>query len=191
MYKQDIRTIGIDDGPFTFRNTNTVVVGVVVRGKSYVEGVLKGRAAVDGNDATEALRRMINGSRFADQIRIVMLDGISLGGFNVIDMDDLSETTGKPVISVTRDPPDNEKVRKALIKNFDDWERRLELIERHRLVEVRTEYKPIYIKFCGMNEKDALAVVKDSIIRGCIPEQIRLAHMIASAFVLGDSRGSA
>ena len=191
MYKQDVRTIGIDDGPFTFRNRSVVVVGVVVRGKSYIEGVLKGRATVDGSDATEVLKRMINGSRFVDQIRIVMLDGISLGGFNVIDMDDLAETMGKPVISITRDQPDEEKVRKALIKNFDDWEKRLELIERHHLVEVRTEYNPIYIKFCGINEREAITAVKDSIIRGCIPEQIRLAHMIASAFVLGESKGSA
>jgi endonuclease V-like protein UPF0215 family len=134
---------------------------------------------------------MINGSRFVDQIRIVMLDGISLGGFNVIDMDDLSETTGKPVISVTRNPPDNEKVRKALIKNFDDWERRVEIIEKNPLVKVETDYKPVYIRFSGIDESEAKRVVKSSIVRGCIPEPIRLAHVIASAFVLGESKGNA
>lgn len=190
MYKQNIRVIGIDDGPFTFKNRSTVVIGVVVRGKSYVEGIIKSRIKIDGDDATDALKKMVLKSRFADQVRIVMLDGITLGGFNIIDIDELHKSIEIPVISITRDLPDEEKVKEALIKYFDDWERRVEIIERHPLVEVETDYKPVYIKFCGIEEEEAKRAVKNSIVRGCIPEPVRLAHMIASAFVLGESRGN-
>ncbi|MDY6985244.1 MAG: DUF99 family protein, partial [Candidatus Thermoplasmatota archaeon] len=135
--------------------------------------------------------KMVLKSRFADQIRIIMLDGITLGGFNVIDIDELHKSVERPVISITRDLPDEEKVREALIRYFDDWEERVEIIERHPLVEVETTYKPIYIKFCGIEEEEAKRAVKNSIVRGCIPEPVRLAHVIASAFVLGESRGNA
>lgn len=191
MYKENIRVIGIDDGPFTFKNRSTVVVGVVVRGKSYVEGVVKSRVRVDGDDATDTLKRIVLKSRFADQIRIIMVDGITLGGFNVVDMDELYSAAGKPVISITRELPDETKVKEALMKYFENWKSMVEVIERHPLIEVKTDYNPIYIKVCGMDEDEAKRVVKSSIIRGCLPEPIRLAHIIASAFVLGESKGNA
>jgi len=191
LYKHDIRILGVDDGPFTFRNRSTVVVGVVVRGRSYVEGVMKDKIRIDGNEATELLKRMVLQSRFSDQIRVLMIDGITLGGFNVVDMDELSGSLERPVISVTRDLPDEGRVKDALRKHFEDWERRVEVIERHPSVEVETDYKPIHIKFCGIGEEEARRIVRGSIVRGCIPEPIRLAHVIARAFVLGESKGNA
>jgi hypothetical protein len=191
LFKQNIRILGVDDGPFTFRNKRTVVVGVVVRGRSYVEGVMKRTIRIDGDEATEVLKSMVLEGRFSDQIRVVMIDGIALGGFNVVDMDELSSSIGRPVISVTRDTPDEGRVRGALAKHFGDWERRVEIIERHPLVEVETDYKPVHIKFSGIGEEEAKRIVRGSIVRGCIPEPVRLAHVIASAFVLGESKGSA
>ena len=39
--KRQIRILGIDDAPFTFREKYSTVIGVVMRGSEYLECVLR------------------------------------------------------------------------------------------------------------------------------------------------------
>lgn len=190
MYKREIRALGIDDGPFTFREKRVIVVGVVLRGGGYVEGVLKKSVEVDGSDATDVVESMTKG-RYKDQIKVVMIDGISLGGFNVIDIEALSKATEMPIMSVTRDRPDMEKIKTALKNNFEDWERRLKIINNSPLVAVETKNNQIFARFAGMEKDTGKEIMKTFTIRGSIPEPIRLAHLIATAYVSGESHGKA
>ena len=50
---------------------------------------------VDGEDANEAISRMVRDSRFSEQVRMVMIDGAAFGGFNVVDIQALSEDLGR------------------------------------------------------------------------------------------------
>ena len=50
--KREIHILGIDDMPFSFGDRDTDIVGVVMRGNSYVEGILRSTVTVDGMDAT-------------------------------------------------------------------------------------------------------------------------------------------
>jgi endonuclease V-like protein UPF0215 family len=70
-----------------------------------------------------------------------------------------------------------------------DWKSRLERLERTRLVEVNTGHKPIYMGFAGMEEPEAKGIVTVSTMRGAMPEPVRLAHMIARAYVMRRSKG--
>ena len=128
--KREIRIIGIDDGPFNkFKDKECLVIGVVTRGGLYIDAILSTKVEVDGDDATEKIIEMINKSRQKDQIRIIMVDGISLAGFNVIDLEELYLKTGKPVIAITRKKPNFEEIYKA-IKNTKNWEKKWETIKK-------------------------------------------------------------
>ena len=76
--KQEIRVLGWDDGPFEQHhpddNPATVpVIGVVCRGGSFIDGVLRTDVTVDGFDATGKLVEAVNRSRHKGQVRILML----------------------------------------------------------------------------------------------------------------------
>ncbi|HEX9907075.1 MAG TPA: DUF99 family protein, partial [Thermoplasmata archaeon] len=114
--KQQVRILGIDDSPFKFKDERALVVGALVRVPNYLEGVLTTDVRVDGDDATARIIDMVSGSRYSDQVKAVMLDGIAVAGFNVIDIEKLSRSLKVPVITVTRDRPDLEKMRSALEK---------------------------------------------------------------------------
>lgn len=194
--KPQFRVLGIDDGPFTFEDRTAPVVGVVAR-KGYVDAVLRTAVEVDGTDATSALAVLVESSGYKQQLAAVMLDGACLGGFNVVDMVELNRLTGIPVVTVTRDRPDMPRMRRALEMlgktprsgrcPIPDWKERFALLERTRLVEVRTGHKPVHIGFAGIGEPDAKGIVTGSTVRGSIPEPLRLAHLIARAYVLGRS----
>ncbi len=189
--KRQIRILGIDDAPFTFHEKYASVIGVVMRGGEYLECVLRNQVTVDGTDATIICKQMIQNSRHRRQLKAVMIDGACLGGFNVVDIDELSESTHLPVITVTRDKPDQEKIKHALEKNFKDWKERWTLLRKGLLHKVPTQHNPMYIKCTGVSLEEAKEIINISTIRGVIPEPIRVAHLIASGITRGESYGKA
>jgi hypothetical protein len=120
-----------------------------------------------------------------------MVDGAGLGGFNVVDIHELFESTNLPVITITRDKPDFSKIKRALQKNFKDWKDRWTILQRGELKTITTQYNPIYIKYTGLSLDEAKEIINISTIRGVIPEPIRVAHLIASGITRGESYGKA
>ena len=96
--KPEIRILGIDDGFFLKGDKETLLVGVVFRGGFWLDGILSTQVAVDGMDATEKIIEMVMSSRY-DDLRVIMLSGITVAGFNTIDITDLNRQTGLPVIA--------------------------------------------------------------------------------------------
>jgi hypothetical protein len=191
--KDQIRVCGIDDSPFDFgnRRAKATVIGAVVRVPSYLEGVLRFEISVDGDDATGAIAEALDNSRFLEQIKAVMIDGVSLAGFNIVDIALLSRGLSLPVVTVTRDKPDMGSIRVALSKYFEDWERRFATISALPLVEMQTEHNPVFVSYAGLTEDEARGLVKKTTVRGAIPEPLRMAHIIASGVVKGESKGKA
>lgn len=184
--KPELRILGIDDSPLL--STDILVVGAVMRGGDWLEGVVRTCITKDGLDATEKLIEMVKGSRHYGQIRVVMLNGITMGGFNVVDMEALSEGTDTPVISVMRRLPDMESIKSAL-NNLGEPERRYGLIlKAGKAVEVPTKRgEPVYMQYKGIDEASAIEIVRTSSTHSRIPEPIRVAHLIATGIVLGES----
>jgi len=189
--KQQIRLLGIDDSPFRFTDKYGMVIGVIMRGGEYLECVLRRNIVIDGTDATLICKDMIKNTRHKKQLRAVLLDGIALGGFNVVDIAELYNDTNLPVLTITRDKPDFDKIKLALKKNFKDWKKRWTIISKGELYEVKTSDNPIYVKCIGINFEEAKEIIKLSTIRGVIPEPIRVAHLIASGITRGESYGKA
>lgn len=195
--KPESRIIGFDDAPFEphSRGARVPVVGVVMRAGDYVEAVLKDEVTVDGRDANEVLENMLLNSRYLPQLKGILLDGIAFGGFNVIDIFRLSERTGIPVVSLTRDEPDMDSIFSALETHFEDGRERADIVRKGELVQFNftsdREDMVLWGKFAGTDFPGALEIVKLTINRGAMPEPLRVAHMIGSALVKGESRGRA
>ena len=66
-----------------------------------VLGVRVGRIEVDGRDANKVLVSLLRGLRYD----MVMLSGVSFGGFNAVDIATLSKDLQKPVIAITGERP--------------------------------------------------------------------------------------
>jgi endonuclease V-like protein UPF0215 family len=189
--KQQIRLLGIDDSPFRFTDKYGMVIGVVMRGGEYLECVLRRHIVIDGEDATFVCKDMIKNTKHQKQLRAVLIDGVAFGGFNVIDIEEIYKTTNVPIITITRDKPDFEKIKAALKKNFTNWKTRWDIISKGELIEIKTNHNPVYIKCMGISIKEAKEIIKLSTIRGVIPEPIRVAHIIASGVTRGESYGKA
>ncbi len=185
--KSEIRTLGIDDGCFIPKTKGTVdIVGIVYRGADWFEGFMHSKIAIDGLDAVEKIVSMIRNSPFYRELRVIFLDGVTFGGFNVVDINNLFCLLDLPVISVTREKPDLESIRNAL-KNLSDFEIRWQsIINSGQLIEVeiREMKNPIYIQIAGILPEAAKKIVKKVSTRSNIPEALRVAHLIASGLTI-------
>jgi len=189
--KPEIRVLGIDDSALI--NEKIMIVGTVFRGGDWMDGVLRSEITRDGRDATGVISRMAKESKHYGQLRVIMLDGVTYGGFNVVDIVKLHEETGIPVIVIMRSYPDFDKIRAAL-KHFPDGEERWEIIEKAGKIEkvvTKDRENPVYIQKKGIGIKSAEKIVRLTSIRSNIPEPLRVAHLIATGIILGESRGKA
>jgi uncharacterized protein len=181
IIKPEVRVLGIDDGKFIPHTIGTVIaVGVVFRGGYSIDGVMHTNIMIDGLDATIKFASMINTSPHRKQLRLVMLNGITFAGFNIVDIKGLYAATELPVIAVTHDKPDLESVHEAL-KNLANSEERWKLIvNAGEIHEIINNSAKIYLELAGISLADAQNIIRLTSTRGCLPEPLRVAHLIAS-----------
>jgi len=181
--KPEIRVLGVDDGFFIPHTKGKVdVIGVVYRGGYWLDGVMRTEVTIDGMDATEKIASMIKESPHYDQLRVVVLNGITFAGFNVVDINELHKRVNLPVIAVTREKPNFAEIKKAL-ENLPERERRWKAIENAgNIIKVKTRNteEAVYMQIAGVSQKDAEKILRITSTRSNVPEALRVAHIIAS-----------
>ncbi|MCI4340149.1 MAG: DUF99 family protein [Thermoplasmata archaeon] len=182
LSKTHLRVAAVDDGAFSRRQKHAPLVAVVWSAPDAVEGVAIGRALVDGDDASDRIVDLVRSLPQFEGIRAVLLDGLTVGGFNVVDLGRVGRRLRRPVIAVTRRPPDFERIHRALRKYFPrDATTRWRRLRRHPLFAVPTGGRPILAAAVGCTQPEARALLHRVTRRGYWPEPLRLAHLIAHA----------
>ncbi len=178
--------VGFDDAPFAKNHRGDVKVVGAVFARERLDGVLAGRVRRDGTNATKELIRLVAASKYAEHLQLVMLQGVALAGFNVVDVHELSRSIGLPALVVARRAPDTEAIRGALLEHVANGLRKWNLIEQLGPMEPMSQ---IFVQRVGLSREEAQAVVTRFAINGHVPEPLRVAHLIAGAIGSGESRG--
>lgn len=186
--KENPITIGFDDATFSLKSKSiktTELIGVVCQGVRMVNVVRKS-IMIDGNDATDALVKLIKLNE--KHVQYVLTDTITFAGFNIYDMNEVYEKTGKPIIAVTEREIDLDAVKKALIKKFPNTykNRCQKIIHAGNLyqTEINTAggLTSIYFHFKGIEIKKIESLLSKICIDSKLPECVRLAHIIGKLF---------
>lgn len=189
MIKKEVRIIGWDDEKFERNQKDSVtLVGVIVRGGSFLDGLLTTKVSCDGLEATEKIAKSINNSRHKDQLRYIMTNGISFAGFNLIDLKELYKLTNLPTIAIMRKMPNIKKFIEAM-KIFEDFEDRKAIVKNAGRIYFFPK-KKIYYQKAGISRKEVEDLINITATHSNIPEPIRLAHIIATGLA-GESKGRA
>src|SRR5262249_51423336 len=140
----------------------------------------------DGRNATTSIATMVGSSPFAPQAQLVLLQGIAVAGFNVVDIQGLAEELGVPVLVVARRLPDLRAIEHALTTRVRGGKRKWSLIERAGPME---PVASVFVQRAGLSLEEAGRVVQALAVNGRIPEPLRVAHLIAGGVTTGVSRG--
>ena len=186
---KDIRILGVDDSHFDPHTHGKVpILGVVMRSSLYIDGFLKRDIEIDGTDATERIIDMICG-KYRRDIRVLMTQGITFGGFNIINASQIYDETGVAVIVLSRKMQNIKNMEDALLKHFTDSANRIALLKALPIEPLQNDEHKIWIQRIGIDKEPANKLIKKTTIRGAVPEPLRVAHLIASAIYFGESKG--
>jgi uncharacterized protein len=178
--------IGFDDCPFERTHRGDVqIIGAVFSGLR-LDGIISGRVRRDGANATRRLVEVVLRSKFAPQVQLIMLQGIALAGFNVIDVYEMHQLLNIPVLVVARRAPRMESIRTALLSNVPGGIRKWALIEKAGAMEA---VEGVYVQRAGLTLERAADIVRRFAVYGSIPEPLRVAHLIAGGVATGESKG--
>ncbi|MEM3522323.1 MAG: DUF99 family protein, partial [Candidatus Bathyarchaeia archaeon] len=144
---------------------------------AFIEKIKLGRITIDGLDSTEVIIDLLKDLDFD----IIMLNSITLAGFNIIDVERIKELYKKPIIIVVKEKPNNKAVKEALKKHFKDWEYRWSLIRKlGKIYKAKTmeNQPPLYFE-TSLNPKLAIKIMKHYCLTCRIPEPLRVTRLIA------------
>jgi endonuclease V-like protein UPF0215 family len=160
--KKEIRTLGLAAKP-TGVDDKLYVVGVVFRGKLWLDGVMK--AVACGPDITKEVVEMIINSPHYPQIRVILLHGDLLEGESSVDPCILSSQTSRPVIAL----------------KFDEGSLRVEDAEHVSWFKLKKEGTSISSLSVGLTNQVAIRVLEMIWRDGSLPEGLRVAGLVVSA----------
>jgi uncharacterized protein len=184
-------TLGVDDGPFqkfAAPAGPVPIVAVMMEGRDRVEAVARTAFPVDGAEVTAFLADWIAALRCHPALQAVFLGGVTIAGLAVVDVAQLARRIGMPVVVVSRRDPAGHRVDAAL--------RAAGLAERIPTLERAPAAAPLgprgpWVAASGLGIDAAHALVRATRQKSELPEPLRLAHMVARAYALGESRGRA
>jgi endonuclease V-like protein UPF0215 family len=180
--KKGIRVLAIAES-FRKQTSNSILTGVIMRKDLVIDGIVFGKATIGGNDATQNIIGMYNNLERND-IGFILLDGMIISMFNIIDGEKIHNSTGIPVIIITFR---NSQGIDNIIKNHfpDSYEARLSLIKKlgTRDTIILKTNKFLLIRTWGIKLDDAEKLLNSFLLQGSIPEPIKLAKIISRAYL--------
>jgi hypothetical protein len=182
--KKGIRTLGIAES-FKKSENQSVLAGVVMRSDMVIDGVAFTNTTVKGDDATDAIIRLYEILDRTD-INFIMIGGLIISMYNIIDIKRLYEMLKIPIIGVTFE--ESEGLDEHIKRQFPDtWQSKIEAY--HKLgsreeIKLKTGHS-IFIRVEGISTKSAKQAINKFMLQGSIPEPIRVSGLIARAKLVG------
>lgn len=178
--------IGFDDAPFERgQRAPVALVGTVCSG-TRLDIVVRGDVDRDGSNATLVMAQLVREKKLV-HVRGVLMQGITVAGFNVVDINALAEELKLPVLVVMRKKPRMQLFLDALDK-VKDAGAKLEVLKRAGPIEA---CGGLWVHRAGLSLTEAQELIECTTLHGAIPEPLRLAHIIAGGVTRGVSRGRA
>jgi uncharacterized protein len=172
---RQIRVIGFDDAHYPDKSRGAKVnIGGVVCSDARVEGMLWGEIRKDGMGATDEVIRLVRDSKFAEQVRVILLDGLTMGGGDVLDLPRIHEEIGCPAVAVMRKRP-NLKAFHAVLELLSESEERKRRVEAAGPIH---ELNGQVFQVCGEEPEVMSKVLQRLTIEGKVPEALRMAHIL-------------
>lgn len=160
-----------------------MLAGVVMRRDLVLDGMVFSRATIGGDDATDSIVAMYR-ALGRDDVNCIILDGLVLSMYNIVDGQRVAAETGLPVVAITFEDSKEGQVEGAIRHHFGaGCESKLaqyqRLGRRERLV-LRTG-KPLYARCWGTTVRQATFLLNAFTLQGALPEPVRVAKIAARA----------
>ena len=179
LNKPALRVLGIAES-FVRSDPISILAGVVMRADLRVDGLAYAQATVGGDDATEAVLNLYRQLDRTD-VNALLLSGLAISWFNIIDLKEISERTQKPVICLTyEESPGLEDYIREYFPKPEEKLHRYEVSGERSCVLLKTGFQ-VYVRAFGATIGDTRILLNKFTRDGRVPEPVRVARLAARA----------
>lgn len=176
--KSGVRTLGVAE---SYRGDESTLGGAVVRASRVVDGLCYETCTVGGTDATDAIIELFRALNRED-VRYVLVAGIALSWYNVVDLRRLHDELDRPVLSVTfEESPGLDAALEAEFEGDDLETRRQTLHAQPERERLSVNDQTVFVRAVGIESSEARDVVRAFTPEGGRPEPLRVARFAARA----------
>ncbi len=181
LNKPALRILGVAES-FVRSSPISVLAGVVMRADFRIDGFAFARATVGGDDATEAVLKIYEDLDRSD-VNALLLSGVAVSWFNIIDIGEVFEKIGKPLVCLTyEESPGLEEYIREYFPEPEEKLRRYRLLGMREQLRLKTGYE-IYVRTLGCSSEEARILLNKFTLDGRVPEPVRVARLAARAVI--------
>ena len=182
LEKSGIRGLAIAES-FSQNSKKSVLSGIVMSTDLVIDGFVMGHSTVGGDDATDVILTMFEKLDRSD-VSFLLISGIIISLYNMIDVKRISEKIGLPVIAITHDASDG--IEDAIKHHFPD-SYKSKLAEYSKLgsrekITLHTSHN-LYIRNDGCTVLEAKQLLDKITSQGSVPEPLRIAQLLANTLL--------
>ena len=182
LEKKGIRGLAIAES-FSQDSKKSALSGIVMSTDLIIDGFVTGHSTVGGDDATDVILDMYKKLDRPD-VSFLLISGIVISLYNIVDLKRISEETGLPVIGVTYE--ESKGIEDAIKQHFpDSYESKLaeysKLGSREKIT-LHTSHN-LYIRNEGCTILEAKQLLDKITLQGSVPEPLRIGQLLANTLL--------
>ncbi|MDR3783075.1 MAG: DUF99 family protein [Candidatus Nitrosotalea sp.] len=178
LEKKGLRGLAIAES-FKQGDSFSRLAGVVIRRDFIIDGFVFGKCTIEGDDATDVILDMYSRLN-RDDISYIIISGLVISMYNIIDIKKIWETTKIPTIGVTYE--ESGGIEDAIRHHFpNSYEKKLERyhnLGKRTEITLHTGYK-LYLRNEGCLLEEAKKFLDLLTVQGSVPEPVRVAQLLA------------
>lgn len=182
LEKKGLRCLAIAES-FRQNSKKSILSGVVMRRDFLIDGFVFGSATLKGDDATDAILKMYNELKRPD-ISYVLISGLIVSLYNIIDVKKLYENLKIPIIGVTYN--DSSGIESALKHHFpNSFESKISEYKKlggREKITLNTSHD-IFVRKEGCTINDVKNILNNLTLQGSYPEPLRVSQLLAKTIL--------
>ena len=182
LEKKGIRGLAIAES-FSQNSKKSILSGIVMSTDLVIDGFVFGHSTVGGDDATDAILAMYEKLDRQD-ISFLLISGIVISLYNIIDMKRISEKIGLPVIGITYE--ESSGIEDAIKHHFpESYKSKLtesSKLEPRKKITLHTSYN-LYVRNEGCTVLEAKQLLDKITLQGSIPEPLKITQLLANTLL--------
>ena len=182
LEKKGLRGLAIAES-FHQNSEKSILSGLVMRRDFVIDGFVFGTATLDGDDATESILKMYDELNRPD-ISFVLISGLILSLYNIVDIKKIHEKLQIPIIGVTYN--ESEGIDSAIKHHFpESYESKLkqyQKLDKRDKITLHTS-SDIFVRRQGCNLHEIKRLLNELTIQGSFPEPLRVAQLLAKSLL--------
>ena len=161
----------------------SILSGIVMSTDLIIDGFVFGNSSVGGDDATDAILSMHDKLDRQD-VSFLLISGIIISLYNMVDVKRISEKVGLPVIGVTYEESSGieDAIKHHFPESYDSKLAEYSKLGSREKITLHTSHN-LYIRNEGCTVLEATQLLDKITLQGSIPEPLRIAHLLANTLL--------